>query len=88
MNKKFDKVFEKTEEKLKDNSHIDFEKSSVNNGNRKEKTLQRNCRIQIYLTESEFETFVKTLKPLEKPAIKAREIVIKHLREEKEKLNK
>ena len=77
---KFKKVFDKTEEKIKDNGLIDFEKSSVNKTQYKNSSQYRTNRIQTYLTDSEYKAFGEILKPMEKPAVRIRKLIIDEIK--------
>jgi hypothetical protein len=87
MNKKFEKMFEKTEEKMASNEYIDFEKSSVNNKPKTDETpLKRTIRIQSYLNKNEYKAFGLTMKPLEKPADRLRKLLLEDIKKrQKEK---
>ncbi len=72
MEKKFKQAFNKVDEKLsKGNGQIDFDKSSIN-----KKKEKRKNRMQTYLTDSEHLKFAETMKPLEKPAERIRELLL------------
>ncbi len=83
MTKKFDKLFEKTNEKMGDNKNIDFEKSDINY--KPSKNKKRDIRIQTYLSEDEYKTFISTFKPLDKVANKLRGLILEDIKNRQKK---
>lgn len=46
----------------------------------KEKTQKKDKRLAVYLTESEYEAFIETFKPLEKVADRIRGLILDDIR--------
>ncbi len=97
-NKKFATLLQKTEEKMGDNTIIDFSESDIDKGGKKTKTVEippksgrkkererRKVLISVYLTESEHEAFVSTFKPLERKSEKVRQLILDYIRKEENK---
>lgn len=82
MNDKFEVLFDKTEKKIGGNSQIDFQNSGVNKVKEK-----RNNKVQTHLSDSEFQDFINTLKPLENRGERVRELILKDNKRRQKKAN-
>ena len=92
MTDKFDSLFEKTAEKMGDKKTIDLKGSDIDQkgakkmvtipakSTAKEKTQKKDKRITSYLTESEYEAFIESFKPLEKVADRVRDLILEDIR--------
>lgn len=92
MTDKFDSLFEKTAEKMGDKKTIDFKGSDIDQkgakkmvtipskSGTKDKTQKKDKRISSYLTESEYEAFIESFKPLEKVADRVRDLILEDIR--------
>lgn len=94
--KTFEPLFASTKEKMGSKEKIDFQESDIDRGGEtvtippkssvsSTEKENRTCRHNVYLTQSENEDFLNTLKRLEKPAVKIREIIIAYTKEWKSK---
>ena len=79
---KFAKLFEQTNDKIGENGHIDFQKSDIN-----KKTPHRTKKIQTHISDSEFDDFINTLKPLENRAERVRYLILKDIKNRQKKNN-
>ena len=89
---KFDSLFEKTAEKMGDKKTIDFKGSDIDQKGAKKtvnipakstakaKTQKKDKRLVVYLTESEYEAFIGTFKPLEKVSDRIRDLILDDIR--------
>lgn len=89
---KFDSLFEKTAEKMGNKTTIDLKGSDIDEkgakkmvnipakSGSKNRTQKKDKRLVVYLTESEYEAFIGTFKPLEKVSDRIREIILDDLR--------
>ncbi len=89
---KFDNLFEKTEEKMGENKTIDLKGSDIDSKGKKrtvvipsksalqEKTQKKDKRLAVYLTESEYDSFIATFNPLEKVSDRIRDLILEDIR--------
>lgn len=82
MTDKFEALFDKTNEKIGENGHIDFDKSGVNKVKEK-----RNNKVQTHLSDSEFQAFIETLNPLENRGERVRKLIMKDIKKRQKKAN-
>ena len=92
---KFDSLFEKTAEKMGDKTTIDLKGSDIDGKGAKKmvnipakstakaKTQKKDKRFAVYLTESEYEAFISTFKPLETASDRIRKLILDDIRKRK-----